>query len=106
MEKMTIMERAKQFMPFAALHGYNDAIKQKQFIPSKRVELTEEDAAILSKTVSEIKKGDVVKAVCYSTDRYLDIEGAVTEIDLTFRYIRVIKTKILFDDLKDLQVVK
>ena len=106
MEKMTIMERAKQFMPFAALHGYNDAILNKQFLPSKRVELTEEDALVLSKTVSELKKGDIVRAEYYSTDRYFVLEGAVSEINLPLRYIRVIKTKILFDDLKDLRVIK
>ena len=106
MEKMTIMERAKQFMPFAALHGFNDAIKEKQSVPVKRAELSEEDATALDKTVSAIKKGDIISIEYYSVDRYVEITGAVTEINLPLRYICIVKTKILFDDLKSIKVNK
>ncbi|MBQ9299365.1 MAG: hypothetical protein IJ214_02525 [Clostridia bacterium] len=45
-------DRAKQFMPFAALKGYDDAISQKQVVYEPRMELGDEqrdrlDAALL-----------------------------------------------------------
>lgn len=106
MEKMTIMERAKQFMPFAALHGFSEAIKEKETLPTKKAELSEEELNNLNTTVATIKKGNIVVADFYFVDRYVKIEGAITEIDLTLRYIKVIKTKILFDDLKSIKVIK
>ena len=105
-EKMTIMERAKQFMPFAALHGFSDAIKEKETLPIKKAELSEEELNNLNATVLSLKKGNVVLLEYYSVDRYITIEGAITEIDFTLKYIRVIKTKILFNDLKSIKVIK
>ena len=40
-EKMPVSERAKQFMPFAALHGYYDLVKRKEEKPSEREDMTE-----------------------------------------------------------------
>ena len=47
-EKMPVSERAKQFMPFAALHGYYDLVKRKEEKPSEREDMTEERAEKLS----------------------------------------------------------
>ena len=52
-EPMPRAERAKQFMPFAALKGYDDAISEKQIIYEPRMELGNEqrdalDARLLS----------------------------------------------------------
>ena len=103
---MTRLERAKQCMPFAALHGYEERVKRREFRPTSRRELSEEEIADLSGTVSSLKKGDVVKAEYYSTDRYALAEGAITEIDLVLRFIRVVKTKISFDDLSKVEKIK
>lgn len=100
---MTRLERAKQFMPFAALHGYEDTVRKKEFIKAERRELTEEEIEKLNETVSRVKKGDVVEVKYYSGDGYTETEGAVSEINLTLRYIRVVKTLIPFDDIYDLK---
>lgn len=99
MEKMSRAERARQFMPFAALKGYDVLIKQKERIISDRRELTEDMAAELSGTFAKIKKGDLIKITYYDTDAYCTLTGAVTAIDLTLKYITVIKTKIAFADI-------
>lgn len=99
MEKLSKMERAKQFAPFASLRGYGDIIKKTERPPEKKRELTDEESEDLDRTVSEIKKGDMVEVVYYSVDRYKEIQGIVTALDKVMRYIVIVKTKIGFDDV-------
>ena len=40
--KMDIANRAKQFVPFAALKGFEEAIKEKEKVIVSKVELTKE----------------------------------------------------------------
>ena len=56
MAKMTNLERARQFMPFAALRGFEEMIRQQTKEVTPRRELSEEDAARLSKRILQIEK--------------------------------------------------
>ena len=102
---MPVSERAKQFMPFATLRGFDKMVKDKEKIICPRTELTEEKAAELSKTVAGLKKGNMVRVTYYKTDGYESIEGVLSRIDLTMRYLTVVKTDIVFSDISDLKVV-
>jgi len=95
------LDRAKQFMPFAALRGYYDLIKQCERIKEPRKELSHSEADILSDKLNKIKKGMVVNLKYYNADFYDTISGYVSEIDKDFRTITIIKTKIKFDDIVD-----
>ena len=57
---MSKMERAKQFMPFSALRGFEDEIRRKEFLISERRELSEDEIAALNENIKEINKGDIV----------------------------------------------
>ena len=46
--RMTKSARAAQFSPFAALTGYDDAIKETGRLTDKKIELTEEEKLILN----------------------------------------------------------
>ena len=46
--KMSREERAKQFMPFAALKGYEEALREKEKVMVPKVELSEEREAELN----------------------------------------------------------
>ena len=104
--KMSRIDRAKQFMPFAALRGYESMIKSCEVIPCEREELTEEQAQILSNIVAKIKKGDIVLVRYYKNNGYTIIEGAVTFIDLAIKKISVIKTEISFYDIISIEISK
>ena len=41
----------------------------------------------------------MIKLRYYDTDRYVDIEGIVSKIDFTYKYIVIVKTKISFNDI-------
>lgn len=91
--------RAAQFMPFAALTGYYELARQQERITEPRHELTEEEALALSRTITQIKKGDLVRVTFYDWDAYRTVSGVVARVDFAFRRIQVVKTVIGFDDI-------
>lgn len=95
--------RAKQFLPFASLRGYYDQIKERQRIIEPRKERTDEDNDRLSKQINQIKKGMMIKVTHYDKDAYVTTEGLVTGIDLTFRTLTLVKTKIDLDEVFAIQ---
>lgn len=99
--KMTRESRAKQFMPFAALKGHMEALRQKEKIVVEKSELSEEYQEMLGKKFARIKKGDMVSVVYFCKNEYLKITGIVVRIDETARILRVVNTKIHFDDIYD-----
>ena len=96
-------DRARQFMPFDALKGYKEAIKEKEKIKVDKIELSEDAIEELNKKLSLLKNGMMVKIIYFKDNEYLLIEGLVSKIDIYERYLTIVKTKIFFDDLKDIQ---
>lgn len=45
--RMSMLERAAQFQPFRALTGYEDAVRETARLTDERVELTEDEKALL-----------------------------------------------------------
>lgn len=106
MEKMSRAERAKQFMPFAALHGFEDAIRKRERTREIKRELSDEETENLNVVIVSLKKGDLVEAQYYVSDGYEKITGAITEINFTSQYIKVVKTSIKFSDLYSIKEVR
>lgn len=104
MGKMSRVERAKQFMPFASLRGFGTLIKEQEVVIADKKELTEEQEKILSETICSVKKGMIVCINYYKEKGYTSISGLVTSIDLVLRTIDVIKTKIKFEDIYDIKI--
>lgn len=100
--KMSQAERAKQFMPFAALKGYHEALRRKEEIVVTRTALTEEQQAALSLKLRQVRKNDIVTVVYFCKDRCLEQTGVVVRIDETARILRIVNTKIAFDDICDI----
>lgn len=101
--KMTRQERAKQFMPFAALKGFPEALKKKEKIVVPRMELSEEYQEELDRKLRMVRRNDIVTAVYFHENEYVRVTGMVSRIDATARVIRIVNTKISFDDIYDIQ---
>ena len=97
-------DRARQFMPFAALTGYYEVIKQREKIIEPRKELSEDEAEILSSKLSKIQKGMLVTLTYYKEDCYETLTGLVSNIDSIYRTITIVKTKIAIDDIYDIEI--
>lgn len=103
--KMSREERAKQFMPFAALKGYPDALRKKEKITVPKMELSEDYAEELDRRLRRVRKNDIAAAVYFHRGEYLKITGMVSRIDPTARVLKIVNTKIPFGDLYDIEIL-
>ena len=100
--KMSREDRAKQFMPFAALKGYPEALQKMEKIVVSKVDVSEEYAEALDRKLRNVKKNDIITVIYYSDHEYLKKTGMVSRIDETARVLKIVNTKINFDDIYDI----
>ena len=98
-------DRARQFLPFDALKGFKDLIKEVERVKVNKKELTEENIEKLSKTILSLEKVMMVKVIYFEQDEYLKLEGIVSKIDITNRFIMIVKKRISLDDIFEIEVV-
>lgn len=96
-------DRARQFLPFDALKGFKEAIKGRQKIKVEKPVLSEEMAIELSYKLNQVKKGMIVKIVHYDNEEYIETFGMVSEFSEVFNYLKIVKKKILFENILDIQ---
>lgn len=90
-QPMSMLGRAAQFSPFAALTGYEDAVKETARETEARVELDDEAKEMLDRKLelirSVLSEEPEVVFTCFVPDerksggKYEDISGAVRKID-------------------------
>lgn len=100
--KMPREDRAKQFMPFAALKGFQEMLKEKERIVVSRMELSEEQKEELDRKLQMLEKNDIVTVVYFHDGEYVKVKGMVSRIDLNSRIVKIVNTKICFDDIADI----
>lgn len=98
-----VSDRAGQFMPFAALRGFYDLIRERERVVVPKHEIAEDKAAELSEKMKLVERGMMVKVLYYSAGEYVSVEGMVSKIDLDFRKLTVVKTEINLDDIWDIE---
>lgn len=103
---MSREERAKQFMPFAALKGYPDALRKKEKVVVPKIELSLEYQEELDRKLRQVKKNDIITVVYFSKDEYLQLSGMVSRIDATARVLKIVNTKISFEDIYDISEIR
>ena len=93
-------------MPFAALKGYPEALQKKEKVVVPKVELTEEYAQMLDQKLKQVSKNDIITVIFFCNGEYLKKTGMVSRIDETARILKIVNTKILFDDIYDISGAK
>lgn len=96
-------DRASQFMPFAALKGFEEALAAKEKIIVPKVELSEDALEYLDFQLSKIQIGDRITVVYYEDDAYVKKSGMVTKINPQAGYLTIVTTDIGFEDIRDIQ---
>ena len=104
---MTQAERAKQFAPFDAMKGLQEALRDREERHSRveRHEISEEQMEINSKVFSRLKKGAKVRIECYYAFHDVTFTGTVTTIDTVFRYLKLGKDKFPFYDIYSIELL-
>ena len=101
-------DRAKQFMPFAALKGYEEAIREREHIVIERSELSEERLDELDNVFKRLRVGDIATCIYYmsSEECYIKVTGMVSKIDIDSRVLKIVNKRIEFDDIYDLEITE
>ena len=88
---MPMIDRAAQFQPFRALTGYEDAVHETARLTDEKIELTEDEKAILDmhlqKLADEITRQPKVTLTYFQPDKkkaggaYVTVSGQLKKID-------------------------
>lgn len=100
---MNQADRAKQFMPFDALKGFREALAEKERIVVPKRDLSDEQKEELDWKLRQIQKKDIITAEYFEAGEYLQVTGMVSRIEESSRVLKIVNTKIAFDDISDLQ---
>ena len=107
---MSLLDRAAQFAPFAALTGYDDAIKETGRLTDERLEMSEEKLSVLNARyqilVDNLGEEPEVAITYFVPDiyktggSYITTTGVVKKLDTYERLITMVDgTRILMDDV-------
>lgn len=112
--QMPMSDRAAQFSPFAALTGYDSAIKETGRLTDEKIELGEESLTALNARyqmlMDVLAEGPEVRITYFKPDErkaggaYVTITGAIRKID-DFEQIIIMQdgTRIPMDDVLSLE---
>ncbi len=88
--------RAKQFLPFEALNGLQDALRKKEIEYSPKKELSDEVKDELGEILSSIDIGENIKIKYYNISKYEYFCGIIKKIDR-------LKRKVVFQNLYEIK---
>lgn len=109
--KMPPSQRAKQFMPFAALTGLPAALRRKEYEMGliSRAELSEEMAAQIDAVLRECMPGDALSVLVYREEsgqtvgENVTVSGALEGIDGIGRTITLDGQVLALDDIVEIR---
>ncbi|WP_080797442.1 hypothetical protein [Arabiibacter massiliensis] len=102
-ERRPRADRAQQFMPFAALRGYYDLVRERERTAEPRREMTEERALELSQKFAQVERRAMVAVTYYDGEAYVIARGLVSDIDEAGRTLTIVRERIAFDDIWDIE---
>ena len=100
--KMSMSNRAKQFVPFDALKGFQEALRKKEKMPIPRKELAEEKAEELNEKLKKLTTGKMITVVYYNDGEYIQLTGIVVKIEKNKKYLQMAEIIIPIDDISDI----
>lgn len=99
-------DRARQFLPFAALEGFEEAVRKKEIEFDEKKELSEEMEENISKTLNKIETGSIIKVNYYKFRKYVDEIAEVKKIEkYKEKIILTNGNEIFFDDIFSIELV-
>lgn len=112
--KMRRQDRAKIFAPFAALHGYQEAIQKRDRILVPQICLSEEAKELLNQQLQKLQPGVSVTVTFFAAEdvsgdaplgQYTTITGTVKKVDPLDGMLCLRDTRIPVTDIAGLTVL-
>lgn len=94
MSAMSTADRAKQFLPFAALKGFEEAVIKRQKLDFEPVILGEDAAAELDAKIRALAKGDTVRIIYYANREFKEVRGRLKAVNETSGLLELEREKI------------
>ena len=98
-------DRARQFSPFAALRGYYDLVRERERVVEPRRPLSDVEARELGETLAQVRRGQLVRATFYENDAYRTVVGTVSQVDMIYHDLWIVRERIPFDELCALEAL-
>ena len=108
-KRMSLLDRAAQFAPFAALTGYDESIKETARLTDRKIELSDEEKEVISVKLGYIvanKVKESVEVIYFVPDKskdggsYNTYNGVIKRVDEVERKIHFIDKMIIrIDDV-------
>lgn len=105
---MTREERARQFAPFDALKGLQEALRDREERHSRveRHDISDEQIEINSQVLLNLERGNVVQMDCYRAFHDISMKGKVQSVDRNYRFLRLTSgERIPFEDIYTIAVI-
>lgn len=92
-------DRARQFVPFMALKGYHQLVRQQEAQPEPRLPRSDLDLRRLSEQLQQLERGQLVRVTYYARDHYAHLCDRVRQVDSTLRMLRLECAAVPFDQI-------
>ena len=104
--KMSRGDRARQFAPFDAMKGLQEALRKKEYEHEKadRIDVTEEKSKELSDKLLTLKKNGFVKVIYFFDGHYWEMKGNCV-VDYVNKTLELNRTIIPFEDIFDMDIL-
>lgn len=103
---MSRTDRAKIFLPFSPLKGFQEALEAQERVRIPQPELSEDAAEELDRTLRRLKSGDRVSVLCYLDGARHRRSGAVCRADPRRRLLMLEDETIPFGALLEIQLAE
>lgn len=100
---MDRIQRAHIFSAFDALKGFREMLKEKERVVVSKRMLSEDDLEVLNQKVHAIEKGMMITLIYFDNGDYVQRTGRVVKVNFDEQYIQIIKSKIPFKSIVDIQ---
>ena len=99
---MPVSERAKQFMPFSALKGLDEALLQKERQRISPAELSDEQKKEINEILSSIKRGDYATIFYFNQGRFNKVDGQIQSFNKTLEIVTINSVEIAFNKITNI----
>ena len=100
-------ERAKQFAPFDAMKGLQEALRDREERHARveRHDISEEQQQRNSEVLMQLQKGDRIELECFCSFHDVMKTGRITENSTVFHYLKLNGEKIFYEDIYSIEIV-
>ena len=99
-------DRARQFLPFDALKGLNEALRSKEIEYEDRKDLSEEEEEKISNVLLSLESGNNIRVKYYYKRQYILLKGIIKKIDPIKKQILFIDENIIqFNDIIEIEKI-